>query len=217
MQRLENLGWPILYLTEQLRMADGSFDLANYLIYNDKVIDSPCSALSYHQVATRFETWSQTFVKPSVAGRAWPFFVDVNGSRCFVDGTSKGNMATGHYAIKYLRHMILALDISQKDMVIVVPYLNQRSLYIHALAAVDMADVRIITADSFQGWDVRTVIWDMASGSNGGPGFVADIRRINVSITRQMEGLVIIGDSGCFSSKKGKGSDHGFHLKRLYQ
>jgi hypothetical protein len=56
MQRLENLGWPILYLTEQLRMTNGSFDLANYLIYNDKVIDGPCSALSYRQVATRFET-----------------------------------------------------------------------------------------------------------------------------------------------------------------
>jgi hypothetical protein len=190
MQRLENLGWPVLFLNEQLRMAVGSFDLANYLIYDEEVIDGPRSGLSSHPVATRFENWSQQFVKPSIAGRAWPFFIDVKGSRPFVDGTSKGNLATGHYTIKFLHEMIPAVGITQKDTAIVVPYLNQRSLYVRALAAAGMSDVRIVTADGFQGWDVRAVIWDMVSGSNVLPGFIADLRRINVSITRQMEALI---------------------------
>jgi superfamily I DNA and/or RNA helicase len=69
-------------------------------------------------------------------------------------------------------------------------------LYVTALKAAGLEKVRIVTADSFQGWDVRIVMWDMVSGSNMGAGFTADLRRINVSITRQMEGLVIVWDSG---------------------
>lgn len=40
-ERLERLGWPILYLNEQLRIVAGAFDLANFLVYLGKVCDGP--------------------------------------------------------------------------------------------------------------------------------------------------------------------------------
>jgi hypothetical protein len=115
LERLEWLGWSILHANEQLRMAVGAFNLANQLIYGNKVVDGNRSNLISHPLAVNFEKWSRRFVLPSQPSRVWSFFVDVKGSSHFLDGTSKV-LKSLEYSGDCVRSIIIELlDDNHKD------------------------------------------------------------------------------------------------------
>ena len=60
----------------------------------------------------------------------------------------------------------------------------------------DVADLEIDTVDGFQGREKEAVVVSLVrSNPDGELGFVADIRRINVALTRARKKLIVVGDS----------------------
>lgn len=87
---------------------------------------------------------------------------------------------------------------AEPAVAVITPYREQRKLLREAFVAVCGADalrkVAIETVDSYQGRQVDVVILScVRAGASGGLGFVNDIRRMNVAITRARRSLWVLG------------------------
>ena len=86
----------------------------------------------------------------------------------------------------------LDLGINEKDIGIITPYWSQVALLRNMLEKVK---VEISTVDGFQGSEKELIIVSMVrSNPKKNVGFLSEIRRINVTITRAKRGCVVIGD-----------------------
>ncbi len=87
--------------------------------------------------------------------------------------------------------------ISKKDIGIISPYLDQVRLI------EDKCDVEVKTVDGFQGREREIIIIStVRSNDEGNIGFLKDLRRLNVALTRAKRKLVIIGNANTLSSNK---------------
>ena len=81
----------------------------------------------------------------------------------------------------------------QRDIAVITPYDGQVQRLRQLLA--DLPEVEVDTVDGFQGREKEAVVVSLVrSNDQGELGFVADIRRINVAITRARKKLIVIGD-----------------------
>jgi len=137
---------------------------------------------------------------PSVAQHAIddaPFvFIDTAG-RGFEEETpeeseSKQNPGEAELAAAQVRALLQALG--PADIAVISPYDAQVQKLRQLLA--DAPDLEIDTVDGFQGREKEAVVVSLVrSNPDGDLGFVADIRRINVALTRARRKLIVIGDS----------------------
>ncbi len=119
------------------------------------------------------------------------------------DGTSSVNPEEAVFLLKHLQQLadtIEAKGLPFPSIAIISPYKSQirilKELF-DASALLPHADqISINTIDSFQGQE-RDVVYISMTRSNpdGIIGFLSDIRRMNVAMTRARKKLVIIGDS----------------------
>lgn len=85
---------------------------------------------------------------------------------------------------------------------VLTPYRSQTkcltATFLRCLGAAITGEVKIMTVDSFQGKQLDVVIFSCVRGSikSSSVGFVADIRRMNVAITRARKALWILGNFG---------------------
>ena len=91
---------------------------------------------------------------------------------------------------------ILALGVAPSDVAVISPYDAQvqrlRQLLAHHLDA----GLEVDTVDGFQGREKEAVVVSLVRSNDAGEvGFLADVRRMNVAITRARKKLVVIGDS----------------------
>jgi energy-coupling factor transporter ATP-binding protein EcfA2 len=139
-------------------------------------------------------------------------FVDTAG--CGFDekseGTSITNPEEAAFLFKHLRQLVAELSTHYQpenfpSIAIISPYRQQVQLLQELLphsAALQLYSHRISvnTIDSFQGQERDIVYISMArSNTEGKIGFLSDIRRMNVAMTRARKKLVVIGDSGTLS------------------
>jgi superfamily I DNA and/or RNA helicase len=79
---------------------------------------------------------------------------------------------------------------------VITPYLAQARLLRELLRDALDAGLEIGTVDGFQGREKEAVLVDLVrSNDDAAIGFLADIRRMNVAITRARSLLLVIGDS----------------------
>ncbi len=99
--------------------------------------------------------------------------------------------------VALLVHDLIAVGVAAADIGIVTPYAAQAALL---RRAVDVA-VEVDSVDGFQGREKRVMVCSLVrSNAEGLVGFVPDERRMNVSLTRAMEKLIVIGDSATLST-----------------
>ncbi|MEP6610836.1 MAG: AAA domain-containing protein [Mucilaginibacter sp.] len=136
-----------------------------------------------------------------------PFtFIDTAG--CGFDekleGTSSVNPEEAAFLIKHLTQLAepIQVDIAGFPTIAVIsPYKEQIRILQELLLASEPLQlhsdkISVNTIDSFQGQERDVVYISMTrSNTSGDIGFLADIRRMNVAITRAKKKLVIIGDS----------------------
>jgi superfamily I DNA and/or RNA helicase len=106
---------------------------------------------------------------------------------------SKMNPGEAELASAEVRNL-LARGVRAQDVAVISPYDGQVQKIRQLLA--DQPELEIDTVDGFQGREKEAVVVSLVRSNDSGElGFVADIRRINVALTRARKKLIVIGDS----------------------
>ena len=186
----------VVLLEEQYRMNEAIMGYSSKVFYNDKL-------KAHESVAGRV----------LFPGEAPLAFLDTAG--CGFDekleGTSSTNPEEAAFLFKHLSQLaaeFAAVNPKQEDfpsIAVISPYKEQINILKDQLAhATDLKPyldkIAVNTIDSFQGQERDVVYISMTrSNAEGQIGFLADIRRMNVAMTRARKKLVVIGDSATLS------------------
>ncbi len=109
------------------------------------------------------------------------------------DSESKFNAGEAELAASEVRKL-LAAGVRAADVAVISPYDAQVQKLRQLLA--EEPELEIDTVDGFQGREKEAVIVSLVRSNEAGElGFVADIRRINVALTRARKKLIVIFDS----------------------
>ena len=174
----------VVLLNEQYRMNNAIMGYSSAVFYNN--------ALKAHSSV------AERLLLPNDS----PFsFIDTAG--CGFDekpvGTSVANPEEAIFLFNYLEKFVADLD--PFSIAIISPYSEQIRLLKAELTNRPglksfESFISVNTIDSFQGQERDMVLISMTrSNTDGEIGFLADIRRLNVAMTRAKKKLVIIGDS----------------------
>ena len=139
---------------------------------------------------------------PAVAGRALDAapleMVDTSG-RGFEESTPEGSDSKQNegeaelVAAEVAR--VLALGVAPGELAVISPYDAQVQRLRHLLAPWLEEGLEVDTVDGFQGREKDAVVVSLVrSNESGEVGFLADVRRMNVALTRARKKLVVVGD-----------------------
>jgi ATP-dependent RNA/DNA helicase IGHMBP2 len=107
---------------------------------------------------------------------------------------SKANAGEAELAASEVRRL-LGLGVAPADIGVITPYDAQAQRLRGLLAAEVESGLEVDTVDGFQGREKDAVVLSLVrSNDQGDLGFLADIRRMNVALTRARRKLVVIGD-----------------------
>lgn len=114
--------------------------------------------------------------------------MDNNKETHLKDSKSIINKAEASIALK-IAHNYLDLGVKVKDIGIISPYSDQVKLI------QEKTEIEVKTVDGFQGREKEIIIISsVRSNDKGNIGFLNDLRRLNVAITRAKRKLIIIGN-----------------------
>jgi hypothetical protein len=113
------------------------------------------------------------------------------------DGESRRNPQEAALAARKVRGL-LAAGVPPEGIAVIAPYAAQVRLLRDLLP---VPGLEIDSVDGFQGREKEAVVYSLVrSNTEGDIGFLADIRRSNVALTRARRFLLVIGDSATLSA-----------------
>ena len=133
-----------------------------------------------------------------------PFlFIDTGGNAELEERVRKGSTSRENPGeaklVKDVAERLLNRGIRPEDIAVISPYDDQ---VVHIKRMLHVEGLEIKTVDGFQGREKEVVIVSFVrSNKSGTIGFLKDLRRLNVSITRAKRKLVLIGDSNTLESE----------------
>ncbi|HKL23862.1 MAG TPA: AAA domain-containing protein, partial [Candidatus Nanoarchaeia archaeon] len=87
-----------------------------------------------------------------------------------------------------------------RDLAVISPYKDQVEFI---KKRIENNNIEVDTVDGFQGREKEIIILSLVrSNKNSNIGFLKDLRRLNVSITRAKKKLIIIGDSNTIKTNQ---------------
>ncbi len=108
------------------------------------------------------------------------------------DGESRLNTAEAEVVCQKV-DALLAAGLPPADIAVITPYAAQARWLRERLKA---SDVEVDTVDGFQGREKEAVVVSLVrSNREGEIGFLSDVRRMNVALTRARRKLIVVGDS----------------------
>jgi len=132
--------------------------------------------------------------------RAGPLvFVDTAGKgwseRRDVDDPSTENPEQAERVAREVERL-LGRGVAARDVAVITPYDAQVRRLRDRLATRLSEGLEIGTVDGFQGREKEAILLDLVRSNDGGDlGFLNDVRRMNVAITRARRLLIVVGDS----------------------
>src|SRR5204863_5333362 len=110
---------------------------------------------------------------------------------------SRRNPQEAELVAKKVREL-LAAGLAAEQAAVIAPYSAQVKLLRDLLP---IPGLEIDSVDGFQGREKEAVVFSMVrSNPEGDVGFLADVRRTNVALTRARRKLIVIGDSATLSN-----------------
>jgi superfamily I DNA and/or RNA helicase len=110
---------------------------------------------------------------------------------------SRRNVQEAEVVAKQVRALFDA-GVSPEQIAVIAPYSAQVKLLRDTL---DVPGLEIDSIDGFQGREKEAVVFSMVrSNPEGEVGFLADVRRTNVALTRARRGLIVVGDSATLAN-----------------
>ena len=195
-ERLHHSGYPMCVLKRQMRMHPDIARFPSDLFYGGEIEDAP----NILDLVTAQE-WSETF--PSIFGPL--VFFDIEEGRETVSLQSKVNEEEASFVECLISALMRrfptdAVNRILKRTAVVSPYAEQVRLISDRLrkmfGATDLTKpcpIEVNTVDGFQGREKDIIIASTVRASEGSIGFLADIRRMNVMLTRARTNMWIIG------------------------
>jgi hypothetical protein len=178
MERLQFNGSGAVLLNLQHRMHPDISRWPNHQFYGGKLEDAPCTQSAPPRV------WKGS-------SHAFDFIHVDQGSESRDEGGSiynKTEAAVVEALISSVRKLSPDLSIG-----VVTPYRAQRG---HLERVFSGKGVDVNTVDGFQGQERDVIIFTAVRTNNGGNiGFLKDVRRMNVALTRAKRKLIVVGDS----------------------
>ncbi len=172
---------------------------------HEKIMKYPSSALYEDRLVAAASVSSRT-----LDGDDAPIlFIDTAGAG-FEENEEDGGISNPEEALFLKRHLLETLAKLENDyptesfpsVGIIAPYRKQTQLLKDLLQREDAMQpflhaIQVNTIDSFQGQE-KDVIYISLTRSNGEQqiGFLQDVRRMNVAMTRAKKKLIVLGDSG---------------------
>jgi ATP-dependent RNA/DNA helicase IGHMBP2 len=185
----------VVLLQEQYRMNEMIMGYSSKTFYDDMLKAHPTVR---HQVVSHGE--------PSLA------FIDTAGCGYEekLEGTSISNPEEAAFLMRHLIGLVSRLQTIYTNsdfptIAVISPYKHQvevlKEQLLHAASLQPFGEnISVNTIDSFQGQE-RDIVYISMTRSNAGNviGFLSDIRRMNVAMTRARKKLVVVGDSATLS------------------
>ncbi|HEX4128610.1 MAG TPA: AAA domain-containing protein [Pirellulales bacterium] len=108
------------------------------------------------------------------------------------EGSSRFNPQEAELVARRVRGLLEA-GVAASDVAVIAPYAAQVR---HVRQLIDMPGLEIDTVDGFQGREKEAIIISLVrSNPEGQIGFLDEVRRTNVALTRARRKLIVIGDS----------------------
>jgi superfamily I DNA and/or RNA helicase len=185
----------VILLEEQYRMNEMIMGYSSRVFYGNKL--RAHTSVAHHLLFA--EDWPLVFVDTAGCG-----FEEKS------EGTSTTNTEEASFLFKHLTQLVTELNAHYPvknfpTIAIISPYKQQiqvlKEQLQHSPALREYGDkISVNTIDSFQGQERDIVYISMTrSNTENKIGFLSDIRRMNVAMTRARKKLVVVGDSGTLS------------------
>jgi len=191
-QRLEDAGHPVHMLDTQYRMHPAISEFPRKIFYEGMLKDGP---------NVTNENYGSS-LRRNISQRFPPFksftILDLESSE-ERGGTSLQNSSEANLALHLYNNLVLASKGALKNerVAVITPYTQQKNLlrriFEKKLGPQFASLVEVNTVDSFQGREAGIVIFSCvrAAGSRG-IGFLSDVRRMNVALTRAKYYMFVI-------------------------
>ena len=175
-------------LTVQFRMHEAIMDFPSRELYDGQL--QAHASVRGHRLcdlpgvaASRITEWPVEFIDTAGAGY---------DEELEPDGESRLNRQEAEVVIGKVRELLDA-GVAPRDIAVISPYGAQVRLLRERL---DAPGLEIDSVDGFQGREKEAVLISLVrSNPKGEIGFLTDIRRMNVAMTRARRKLLIVGDS----------------------
>lgn len=185
-ERFQQAGCPTMLLSVQYRMHPQIRDFPSRYFYQGRLSDSESVANLPDEIY-----YKDPLLKPYV-------FYDITHGRESHRGGSVSyqNMHEAQFCLRMYEHLqkiLKSLGLGKVSIGIITPYKLQLKClqreFEDVLNSEEGKELYINTVDAFQGQERDVIIMSCVRASNHGVGFVADIRRMNVALTRARRAL----------------------------
>ncbi|KAA0064225.1 putative ATP-dependent helicase C29A10.10c-like [Cucumis melo var. makuwa] len=191
-ERFQQAGCPTMLLSVQYRMHPQIRDFPSRYFYQGRLTDSESVA----------NLPDETYYKDPLL-RPYTFFDITHGRESHRGGSvSYQNIHEAQFCLRMYEHLqktVKSLGIGKVSVGIITPYKLQLKClqreFEEVLNSEEGKDLYINTVDAFQGQERDVIIMSCVRASNHGVGFVADIRRMNVALTRARRALWVMGNA----------------------
>ncbi|KAJ7518585.1 hypothetical protein O6H91_21G075400 [Diphasiastrum complanatum] len=191
-ERFQQAGCPTIMLTVQYRMHPQIRDFPSRYFYQGRLIDCDRVKNLPDEVFHR-----DPMLQPYL-------FYDISHGRESHGGSvSYQNIDEAQFAVRLYQHLksvVQSAGMFNLSVGIISPYKMQlkclQKEFESMLGAdANLKEIYINTVDAFQGQERDVIIMSCVRASTKGVGFVADIRRMNVALTRARRSLWVVGNA----------------------
>ncbi|KAJ0987929.1 hypothetical protein J5N97_006285 [Dioscorea zingiberensis] len=191
-ERFQQSGCPTMLLSVQYRMHPQIRDFPSRYFYQGRLTDSESVAKLADEVY-----YKDPLLQPYL------FFDITHGRESHKGGSvSYQNIHEAQFSLRLYEHLQKCLKLNGGKKVsigIITPYKLQLKClqreFEEVLNTEEGKDIYINTVDAFQGQERDVIIMSCVRASSHGVGFVADIRRMNVALTRARKALWVVGNA----------------------
>lgn len=195
-------------LTTQYRMHERIMAFPSRELYDSVLLAAP-------GVASHLLTTLPYPVAETEATTAPLLFIDTQGgefpedpgadptvSKSALGSESKSNTLEARLVALHVEALVAA-GVRECDIAVLTPY-NAQVALIAGLVRPRYGGVEVNSVDSFQGREKEAVVISLVrSNEKRETGFLKDVRRINVAVTRARRHLCVVGDSETVASERG--------------
>ncbi|XP_043720948.1 helicase sen1-like [Telopea speciosissima] len=195
-ERFQQAGCPTMLLSVQYRMHPQIRDFPSRYFYQGRLTDSESVV----------KLPDEPYYKDHLL-RPYVFYDITHGRESHRSGSvSYQNINEAQFCLwiyEHLQKTSKSLGVGKISVGIITPYKLQLKClqreFEEVLNSEEGKDLYINTVDAFQGQERDVIIMSCVRASNHGVGFVSDIRRMNVALTRARRALWVMGNANALT------------------